>query len=335
MNHKIRKLWNVPEQEHTPFEVFQNRKAHRREFLKFMGYGLGIAGFADLLSGCKQATQEEIEKAGAVEPLPEESRSVYPAPRNKSFEYGRPETVEKEAVEFTNFYEFTGPTSKESWKYVEDFKTTPWSVTIEGECEKPRTFDLDDLYKEMKFEERAYRHRCVETWAMCVPWTGFPLSSLLKLVEPKATAKYVSFETFNKPNEAPYMKSSGPSTWPWPYTEALTIEESMNDLAFIATGLYGNPLLKQSGAPIRLVVPWKYGFKSGKSIVKIKLTTEQPATFWNTVNPNEYGFVANVNPKVPHPRWSQRTEWMLGTEKRYDTQPYNGYEEFVGKLYPS
>ena len=130
------------------------------------------------------------------------------------------------------------------------------------------------------------------------------------------------------------MESSGSSTWPWPYTEALSIDEAMNDLAFIATGLYGKPLLKQNGAPIRLVVPWKYGFKSGKSIVKIKLTSEQPATFWNTVNPKEYGFVANVNPKVHHPRWSQRTEWMLGTEKRYDTQLYNGYGEYVAGLYP-
>lgn len=333
MNHLIRKIWNVPEQEHTPESVFQNRKAHRRDFLKLMGYGLGIAGFTELLSGCEQATKEEIEQAGAVEPLPEALKSVYPAKRDPAFEYGRPETVQIEAEQFTNFYEFTGPTSKQAWKYVEKFETTPWSISIEGECAKPRTFDLDDLYKEMQFEERAYRHRCVETWAMCVPWTGFPLASLLKLVEPKPTAKFVSFETFDKPKQAPYMESSGPGTWPWPYTEGLTIEEAMNELAFIATGLYGAPLLKQNGAPIRLVVPWKYGFKSGKSIVKIKLTAEQPATFWNTVNPGEYGFVANVDPDVPHPRWSQRTEWMLGTEKRYDTKIYNGYGEYVGGLY--
>ncbi len=333
MNHKLRKLWNVPEHTHTSETVYLNRRAHRREFLKLMGYGLGIAGFADLLSGCEQATKEEIEQAGAVEPLPEAQQSVYPAKRNDAFNYGRPETVEIEAEEFTNFYEFTGPTSKEAWKYVEKFKTTPWSVTIEGECAKPRTFDLDDLSREMQFEERAYRHRCVETWAMCVPWTGFPLASLLQLVEPKPSAKYVAFETFNKPKEAPYMEKSGTGTWPWPYTEGLTIDEAMNELAFIATGLYGKPLLKQNGAPIRLVVPWKYGFKSGKSIVKIKLMADQPATFWNSVNPSEYGFVANVNPDKPHPRWSQRTEWMLGTEKRYDTQIYNGYEEYVGGLY--
>lgn len=335
MDNQIRKIWNVSENEHTPYEVFQNRKAHRREFLKMMGYGFGIAGFADLLSGCQQATEEEIEKAGAVAPLPEAFQSIYPAHHDPAFKYGRPETKPKEAEEFTNFYEFTGPTSKEAWKYVEKFKTTPWSVSVEGECEKPRTFDMDDFYKEMKFEERAYRHRCVETWAMCVPWTGFALSHLLKLVEPKPTAKFVAFETFNKPNEAPYMKSSGTSTWPWPYTEGLSMAEAMNELTFIATGLYGKPLLKQNGAPIRLVVPWKYGFKSGKSIVKIKLTSEQPVTFWNSINPEEYGFVANVNPDVPHPRWSQRTEWMLGTEKRYETKLYNGYGDYVSGLYAS
>ncbi|MEQ8635799.1 protein-methionine-sulfoxide reductase catalytic subunit MsrP [Gimesia maris] len=333
MNHHIRKIWNVPEHEHTPVEVFQNRKLYRREFLQRMGTGLGIAGFAGLLASCEQATKEEIEQAGATTPLPQASGSIYPAQRNPAFKYGRPETDPIEAEKFTNFYEFTGPTSKQAWKYVEHFQTAPWSVTVEGECAKPRTFDLDDLYKELKFEERAYRHRCVETWAMCVPWTGFPLASLLKLVEPKASAKFVAFETFNKPQQAPYMESSGPGTWPWPYTEGLTMPEAMNDLAFIATGLYGAPLLKQNGAPIRLVVPWKYGFKSGKSIVKIRLTKDQPATFWNTVNPEEYGFVANVEPDVPHPRWSQRTEWMLGTEKRYDTKPFNGYGEYVASLY--
>ena len=192
------------------------------------------------------------------------------------------------------------------------------------------TFDLDDLHGKFEFEERAYRHRCVETWAMCVPWTGFPLHALLKMVEPEPAAKFVQFETFNRPTEAPNMADT---SFPWPYTEGMTIAEAMNELAFVATGIYAEPLPKQHGAPVRLVLPWKYGFKSIKSIVRITLTGKRPETFWNTLIPREYGFEANVDPDVPHPRWSQSTEKMLGTGKSFPTLKYNGYGDHVAKLY--
>jgi sulfoxide reductase catalytic subunit YedY len=179
-------------------------------------------------------------------------------------------------------------------------------------------------------EERLYRHRCVEAWAMAVPWTGFPLAALLKQAEPQPGARYVRFESFDRPAET--SRQSGRSD-PWPYTEGLTLAEATNELAFIATGMYGHALLKQHGAPVRLVVPWKYGFKSAKSIVRIELTAEKPATFWNTVSPHEYGFEANVDPAVPHPRWSQAAERMLGTREVRETQRFNGYGEWVGNLY--
>lgn len=200
-------------------------------------------------------------------------------------------------------------------------------------CAKPQTFDVDDLLKTMQFEERHYRHRCVETWAMCVPWTGFPLRDLLARVEPSPGVKYVAFETFDRPDEAPHVKED--RSFPRPYTEALTLAEATNELAFIATGIYGHPLLKQHGAPIRLVLPWKYGFKSIKSIVKITLTARKPSTFWTAVLPGEYEFQANVNPDVSHPRWSQRIEWMLGTKQRHETVIYNGYGAHVAELYRS
>jgi sulfoxide reductase catalytic subunit YedY len=197
---------------------------------------------------------------------------------------------------------------------------------------KPRTYDLDDLVRAFPLEERIYRHRCVEAWAMVVPWTGFPLASLLRKAEPLPEAKYVRFVSFYRPREA--SRQSGPSM-PWPYNEGLTLAEATNELTFLATGMYGHPLLKQHGAPVRLVVPWKYGFKSAKSIVRIELTARQPATFWNTLMPQEYDFEANVNPAVPHPRWSQEQERLLGTGETRTTLLYNGYGGQVAKLYRS
>ena len=328
MHYFVRKPWDLSQSDHTPIEVYKNRKFHRREFLKSMGLAAG-AGLAGTLAGCTRADEDEVAKAGAVEPLPKEIGSVYPAKRNLSFEYGRPETAKRDAAEYCNFYEFCG--GKNVWEFVQDFKPSPWSFEIDGLCAQPRTFDMDDVYKSFTFEERAYRHRCVEAWAMCIPWTGFRLSELLKLVEPKPAAKYVAFETFNRPDEAQFM-ARRPAD-PWPYTEGLTIDEAMNELAFIATGIYGEQLPKQHGAPIRLIVPWKYGFKCIKSFVKIMLTDKQPSTYWNTLMPHEYDFQANVNPEIAHPRWSQRSERMLGTQKRYETVKYNGYGDYVGDLY--
>ena len=322
-----RKLWDLPQSAHTPRSVYENRGLHRREFLAAMGAGAGLAG----ISGCSRATDEEIAKAGAVEQPPVAvAGGVYPAHRNLEFEYGRPETIKRYAAEYTNFYEFTS--SKESWKYVAGFQPRPWTLSVGGMCAKPLQIDLDDLYARFEFEERAYRHRCVETWAMCVPWTGFPVRDLLKLVEPEAKAKFVTFESFSRPDQAPGMRSD-PSS-PWPYAEGLTIAEATNDLALLVTGIYGEPLPKQHGAPIRLIVPWKYGFKSIKSIERITLTDKQPPTFWNTLVPHEYGFEANVDPNVAHPRWSQRSEWMLGAkQERHETVVYNGYGEYVAGMY--
>lgn len=322
MNYFVRRPWDPAIHALTEESVFHNKR-HRRDFLKLMGTAIGGTVSASLL-GCSKPTLEEIDAAGAVEA----GSQNYPFDRNPDFEYGRPETDRREAAEYTNFYEFAK--TKDVFRYIENFEPTPWKFTVEGLCKKPTTFDLDDIYTKFQHEERAYRHRCVERWAMCVPWTGFPFAELLKSVEPLPSAKYVKLETFLDPQQAPLQADDD---LPWPYTEGLKIEEAMNPVCLIATGIYGTPLPKQHGAPIRLVTPWKYGFKSIKSITRIELTDKQPATFWNTIAPHEYGFEANVDPDVPHPRWSQASEWMLGTQEIFETQKYNGYGDFVASLY--
>lgn len=362
MNYFIRKPWQLPQRFHTTEDVYRARKYHRREFLTAMGLGAAGLGLSGGLLGCSEATDEEVLKGGQVDvpkavterspetpetetpetttaPKSDPTENTFGAKRNPAFEYGRPETTEENAARFTNFYEFSG--SKDNFHRVGDFQPHPWKFEVDGLCAKPKTFDIDDIYKMMQFEERHYRFRCVETWAMCVPWTGFKFSDLLKLVEPSPKAKFVAFQTFNRPNDADEKAGlptfDGPNMsgrYPWPYTEGLTIAEAMNELAFLAVGIYGKPLAKQHGAPIRLVVPWKYGFKNCKSIVRITLTDKQPETFWNTLMPQEYGFTANVNPAVPHPRWSQASEWMLPSRgDRHETKIYNGYGEYVAKLY--
>ncbi len=332
MHFFARRPWDLPQRQHTSESIYANREIHRREFLAAVGISSLAAGLG--ISGCSRATSDELETAGGVKSQPVPS-SIYPPnreDRNPKFKYGRAESIEQDTAEFTNFYEFAS--TKNSWRYVGKFRPDPWQVEISGLCAKPVTLDMDGFYKHprLKFESRDYRHRCVETWAMCVPWTGFALRDLLRAVEPLPAAKYVRFETFSRPLEAPHMSNS---KFPWPYTEGLTLAEATNELAFVATGIYGHPLPKQNGAPIRLVLPWKYGFKSIKSIVKIELTDTAPTTFWNGLSPHEYGFEANVNPQIPHPRWSQRTEWMLGSRERFNTVRYNGYGDWVGKLYPA
>jgi sulfoxide reductase catalytic subunit YedY len=232
---------------------------------------------------------------------------------------------------YTNSYEFSG--GKENWQHVKRFLTRPWQVQIGGMVRKPLTLEIDDILKGFAQEERHYRHRCVETWAMAVPWCGFPLAELLKRVEPLAGAKYVRFISFLKRDQAPGQKDSAIDIWP--YHEGLTIEEANNELAFLATGIYGQELPKQHGAPIRLVLPWKYGFKSIKSITAIELTDKKPETFWNILAAYEYGFWANVNPQVPHPRWSQANETMLGSGESRKSVIFNGYGQQVAHLYPS
>lgn len=230
---------------------------------------------------------------------------------------------------YNNFYEF-GLDKGDPARNASTLRTRPWTVTIEGECQKPMTVDIDQILRWAPLEERIYRMRCVEAWSMVVPWVGFPLVELLKRVEPKISAKYAAFTTLLDPAQMPGQQRS---VLDWPYVEGLRLDEALHPLAILAVGLYGKPLPNQNGAPLRLVVPWKYGFKGIKSIVKIRLTQEQPPTTWNEAASNEYGFFANVNPAVDHPRWSQATERRIGEIRRRPTLPFNGYADQVAHLY--
>jgi sulfoxide reductase catalytic subunit YedY len=254
---------------------------------------------------------------------------LYPAKRSERFTLDRPLTDEPVAARYNNFYEFS-PNKQQVSRLVDPFQTRPWQIEIKGLVKKPQTFAIDDLVRRMPLEERLYRHRCVEAWAMAVPWTGFPIKAFINLVEPSPSAKYMRMVTFNNPEQAVGMNDD---TYPWPYFEGLTMAEATNDLALFVTGIYGHELSKQHGAPLRLAVPWKYGYKSIKSIVRIEFTDQQPSTFWSTLVPREYDFWANVNPAVPHPRWSQESERLIGTGDRRQTVLYNGYGEFVAELY--
>lgn len=257
--------------------------------------------------------------------------SAQAAVNAKFADAGRPVTDELQNTTYNNFYEYG--TSKSISDAAQALVTKPWSITIDGLVDAPLTLQFEDLLKKMPVEDRIYRHRCVEAWAMVVPWTGFALKDLIGMAKPKAEAKYVRFETFNDPKMAPGQEPGLFSSFPWPYVEGLTMAEAMNDLSFIATGAYGKDLPKSMGAPLRLHTPWKYGFKSIKSIVKISFVAEQPMNFWQAIQSSEYGFWANVNPEVSHPRWSQATEEVLGTGERVPSVIYNGYGEFVADLY--
>ena len=250
--------------------------------------------------------------------------------KNQEFLNKRPLTQEKFATTYNNYYEFGS--SKNIWRSAQKLKTNPWIISVDGLVEKPLEIDVLDLIDLMgQIEERVYRHRCVEAWAMTLPWSGFEFSKLIDYVKPLNNAKYVKFETFLDPKVARGQKQKW---YPWPYTEGITIEEASNVLTFMATGIYGKELPKQNGAPLRLVLPWKYGFKSIKSIKKITFTDKIPLSFWESLQPTEYGFWANVNPNIPHARWSQETEKLIGDEiKVVPTQLFNGYEEYVEHLY--
>lgn len=232
------------------------------------------------------------------------------------------------AARYNNFYEFTS--GKDVWRHVQNFRTDPWSVEVEGLVAKPRKWSLEELLR-IPREERVYRHRCVEAWSMVVPWLGFPLSRLLRAAEPLHGARFVRFTTFADPAQMPAVAER---PWDrWPYTEGLRIDEAMHDLTLVALGIYGQTLPKQHGAPVRIVVPWKYGYKSPKSVVRIELVRDQPRTFWNDLAPAEYGFYSNVDPTTPHPRWSQLTERLIGTADVRRTLPFNGYGAQVAGLY--
>ena len=315
--------WQIPERDATSQTVFKNR----REFLKILGLsGLGIAGALNASTSWAVATiRDGLSNTSETHWDP-----IVALKHNPQFKVNRPLSSEKAALTYNNFYEFTS-VKEGVWKLVDRFESRPWQVEVTGLVKHPAIFDIDELIRLMPAEERVYRHRCVETWAMVVPWAGFPMRELVKKVEPQNNANYVRFVSFKNPDVAPgQMKNPD---LPWPYTEGLTLDEAMNELTFLATGIYGHVLPPQHGAPLRLVVPWKYGFKSIKAITKIEFIESQPATFWNTVIPKEYGFESNVDPDLPHPRWSQRREKMIGTGEIYATRKYNGYGPWVTDLY--
>ena len=314
------KSWNMAENEATPESVYMDR----RSFIK--GTSLVTLATAASFYGCTVNSTPHPNKP--IELTANEKES-YPAKRNKKYKLNRQMTEERIAASFNNFFEFSE--IKSDPKYLaQRMETSPWEVEVSGLVNKPRTFNPDDFYQLMPVEERLYRFRCVEAWAMAVPWTGFPLKALIDLVEPKSSATHIAMTTFYKP----FTAQGQLAFWrPWPYTEALTLEEAANELAFMALGIYGRPLPKQHGAPVRLVIPWKYGFKSIKSIVKIEVIDYRPPTFWNTVLPLEYSFEANVDPTIPHPRWPQAREKMIGTNAVRATRLYNGYGKYVAHLY--
>jgi len=305
--------WAIAEALATPESIFLNRRA----LLKAWGMG-GLAA---------AAIAAAPRMAGAAETA-DPNAALYPARRNGAYMPDQPLTPEKVTSTYNNFYEYGE--QKDIWQAAQQLKTEPWTVAIDGMVEKPVTLAFDDLVRKFPLEERLYRHRCVEAWSMAVPWTGFPLSSLVGFAKPLGSARYVRFETFMDADMAPGQHQPW---YPWPYVEGLTMAEATNELAFMVTGAYGKPLLKQYGAPIRLHLPWKYGFKSAKSLVKITFTDKRPLNFWQQLAPNEYGFWANVNPQVPHPRWSQAEERDIGTGKMVPTILYNGYGEQVAGLY--
>lgn len=333
---KRKKRWEISENEVTPHSQYLNR----RQFMR----AAGISSASALLAACRPAKPEPelgIPQSSVAEPVEaptaatgEEVAEVTPEPttpaRATTDEFGDPINSYKDITTYNNYYEFTVDKT-EVQNLVGDFKTDPWSIEIGGLVNNPGTIDLQDMIAKYDIEERIYRMRCVEAWSMIIPWNGFKLGDLIKDADPKAEAKYVAFETANRPEEMPGLRSRF-SPYDWPYKEGLRLDEAMNDLTMLATGIYGEDLLVQNGAPVRLVVPWKYGLKGVKSIVKITLTDEQPPTLWNTAAPREYGFYGNVNPEVSHPRWRQDTERRIGTG-RIPTRMFNGYEEEVAALY--
>ena len=313
MVHIIRKpSWQIHESLATPEDVFVNR----RDLIRNWGLtGLGLAAAVAM-----KPTIGRAQDASTAD--------LYPAKRNPAYTIDRELTPEAINSRYNNFYEFGS--HKEIWRAAQALPTSPWDIAIDGLVEEPFTIGFDDLVRKIPLEERLYRHRCVEAWSMTIPWTGFALSELVALAKPLSSAKYVRFETFLDPKVAPGQKQ----TWyPWPYVEGVTMDEAANDLAFMVTGAYGHVMEKQFGAPMRLALPWKYGFKSIKSIKRISFTDERPVSFWEEILPQEYGFWANVNPAVPHRRWSQAEERVLGTDQKVPTLLFNGYGEQVAGLY--
>jgi sulfoxide reductase catalytic subunit YedY len=310
--HVIRRRgWEIPESRATPEHLFLNRRTF-----------LAASGAAAI------SLSPELALAQRVADLPDPTGNLYPVKRNEKFTLDRPVTDEKINTNYNNFYEFSS--TKTVARAAQALKLRPWTVKLDGMVEKEQTLDIDDLIKKVTLEERLYRHRCVEAWSMAIPWSGFPMAKLVEMAKPLSSAKYVRMETFLDKAMAPEQRKT---YYPWPYIEGLTIAEATNELAFLVTGAYGKPVPKQMGAPIRLAVPWKYGFKSIKSIVRFTFTDQRPKSYWEALQSSEYGFWANVNPQVSHPRWSQASEEFIGTGERKPTLLFNGYGEYVADLY--
>lgn len=310
---------NIPPSDITPESTYNNR----RNFMK-----AGMAATAAVASGAAYRWFNPVaDDAVLVAPVVENTKTAPSAAAVASNAVGTPNTLQ-EITHYNNYYEFSTNKSAVA-KAASNFITTPWTVEVAGLCAKPRTFDLMDLLK-IEQQERIYRHRCVEGWSMVIPWQGFAFKKLLDMVEPLGSAKFVAFETYYDKAQMPNGKFAGIDL---PYVEGLRLDEAMHPLVILATGLYGKPMPNQNGAPIRLVVPWKYGFKSIKSIVKITLMDKMPPTTWNKSSPGEYGFYSNVNPTVEHPRWSQADEQRIGEFKRRPTLMFNGYADEVAQLY--
>ncbi len=305
-----RPSWALPERLATPEAVYIDR----RRLLAAMGLGTLLLA------------SDGWRPAGAEEKDP--TADLYPARKNETYKLDRDVTPEEINANYNNFYEYG--TYKEIARPAQALRTRPWDVEVGGLVEKPFTIAFDELVRKIPVETRLYRHRCVEAWSMTIPWSGFPLKALVALAKPQASAKYIRFETFLDPEMAPGQNDF---LYPWPYIEGVTMEEAGNDLAFIVTGAYDKPVAKQHGAPLRLALPWKYGFKSIKSIRKIDFVAERPVGLWEAIQPQEYGFWANVNPEVPHPRWSQAMERVLHTGEFVPTLVYNGYGNEVAGLY--
>lgn len=316
---KIPRGWERRSADATPEALFNNR----RKLVKSLAAGSLLATGSILLAGC-----DDTPAVVAGPPEADPSAPLYPVERNIRYTLDRPITPENLATTYNNYYEFGS--SKSVVAQAQAIPLRPWMVSIDGLVEKPIEIDVDSLLKKMPLEERLYRHRCVEAWSMDVPWSGFGLKALVDFARPTSGARYLEMTSFNRPDVAPGQKSSW---YPWPYVEGVTLAEATNELAFISTGAYGKPLPKQNGAPLRLTLPWKYGFKSSKGLVRFTFTDKRPISFWEQIQSREYGFWANVNPEVSHPRWSQATERVLGIDGRVPTQLYNGYGEFVADLY--
>jgi methionine sulfoxide reductase catalytic subunit len=310
----INKSPDILSSEITPKELYLNR----RKMLAMAGTAGILYGIAETIADAFESPQ--VVHAGARLQFTQSNLSTQ----------GEKLTPYESATTYNNFYEF-GTGKEDPSRTAKDFQTRPWTVSIEGLVKKSRVYDVDSIIKlHSSLEERVYRMRCVEGWSMVIPWIGIPLYSVIKAVEPASNAKYISFTTLYDPKQMPGQKDS---VLQWPYVESLRMDEAMHPLAILAVGMYGEELPNQAGAPIRLIVPWKYGFKSIKSIVKIAFVENQPATTWNTIAPREYGFYSNVNPKVDHPRWSQAKERRIGEFLRRDTLPFNGYGDQVSQLY--